>query len=151
MVYSSQLFLQLTSIIASCALKYPTISSYFRVTLPIFGTEVSKKICSIKPKNTKLILLLINDPIIGSKNLLKISSDFKANIILNIWSNHWQLGDKKWFQSSNVLIMTTKNPESTDLWTKHDCFWRKHCDLLFYKWKSYFRALFTSKNITKDI
>ena len=77
--YNSHLLLQ----VVHCR-KYPTISSYFRVTLPIFGTEVSKKICSIKPKKTKLILLLINDPIIGSKNLLKISSDFKANIILNI-------------------------------------------------------------------
>ena len=65
--------------------KFPTISSYFGVTLPIFGTKVSQKICSINQKNylevvcklqngsnTKLMLLWINDPIIGSKNLLKI-------------------------------------------------------------------------------
>ena len=66
--------------------KYPTISSYFGVTLPIFGTNVPQKICLINPKNylevvcqlqngrnTKLMLLGINDPIIGSKNLLKIN------------------------------------------------------------------------------
>ena len=31
--------------------KYPTISSYFGVTLPIFGTKVPQKICLINPKN----------------------------------------------------------------------------------------------------